>query len=39
MVQDQGKVPRGDASATLRSISVETIQEMSEIFVLADFNG
>ena len=33
---DQGKVPRQNASATLRSVSLGTIQEMREISVLAD---
>ena len=39
LVKYQRKVPRGNASATLRSVSVETIQETSEIFILADING
>ena len=34
LVQDQGKVPRGNESATLRSVSMENIQEMSEILSL-----
>ena len=32
----QGKISRGDASAFLRSVSVETIQVKSESFIFAD---
>ena len=39
LVQHQGKVPRGDAPLTLGSVSVETIQEMSAIVIVADING
>ena len=38
LVQNQGEVPGGYAPPTLRSISVETIQERSEIFIFADIN-
>ena len=39
LVQHQGRVPRGDAPQTLRSVSVEAIQETSEIFIFADIDG
>ena len=39
LVQDQGEVPRGDSPPTFGSVSVETIQETSEIFILGDING
>ena len=32
----QGEVPGGDACLTLWSISMETVQETSEILILAD---
>ena len=35
----QGKVPGGDALPTLWSVSVEAIQETSEIQIFADING
>ena len=38
-VKCERKVSRGDASEALRSLSMETIQEVSEIFVLADIDG
>ena len=39
LVQDQGEVPGGYAPPAFGSVSVETVQEMSEIFVLADVEG
>ena len=39
LVQDQWEVPGGDAPPAFGSVSMETIQEMSEIFVLADVEG
>ena len=39
LVKYQRNVPRGDVSVTLRSVSMETIQETSEIFILADIDG
>ena len=38
LVKNQEKAPGGDVSATHMSVSMESIQEMSEIFVLADIN-
>ena len=38
-MQNQVKVPGGDSPLSFGSVSVESIQEMSEIFVLADING
>ena len=38
-MKHQGKVPRRDAPPTLVSVSLETIQEMSEIFIFADTDG
>ena len=35
----QGMVPRGDASVTLWSVSVEAAQETCGIFILADIGG
>ena len=34
LVKHQGKVPRGDASPALGSVSMETVQETSEILIL-----
>ena len=39
LVKHQGKVPGGDAPPTLGSVSMETVQETSEIFIIADING
>ena len=39
MVKHQGKVLRGYAPATLRSVSMKTIQEMIEIFLFVEING
>ena len=39
LVKHQGKVPGGDAIPALGSVSMETVQEMSEILILADING
>ena len=39
LVKYQRKIPRGDASATLRSVSMEPLQEMSEMFFLAVTDG
>ena len=39
LVENHGKVPRRDASPILRSVSVETITETSEVFIFADING
>ena len=39
LVKHQGKVPGGDAPPALGSVSMETVQETSEIFILADING
>ena len=39
LVKKQRKVLRGNAPLTVRSVSIETIQQMSEIFVVADING
>ena len=38
-MQHQGKVPRGDDPLTLGFVSVETIQETSEILIFADIDG
>ena len=38
-MQDQGEVPGGDFPLAFVSVSVETIQETSEIFIFADVNG
>ena len=38
-VQHQGEVPGGDAPLTLRSVSMGTIQETSEILRLQTFIG
>ena len=39
VVKHQGQVPGGDAPLTFRSVSMESIQEMSEIFIFADIMG
>ena len=39
LVQYQGKVPGGDAPLTLGSVSVEAIQETSEILILLTLIG
>ena len=39
LVQHQGEVPGGDAPPTLRSVSMETIQETSEIIIFTDIYG
>ena len=39
LMKNQGKVPRGNGSSTLWSVSVGTIQEMRTILILADING
>ena len=39
LVKDQGEVPGGDFSLAFGSVSVETIQETSEIFIFAGVNG
>ena len=39
LVQHQGEVPGGDTPLTLGSVSVEAVQEMSEILIFADING
>ena len=39
LVQNQGEVPGGDFPPAFGSVSVEIIQEMSEIFIFADANG
>ena len=39
LVKNQGEVPGGDSPPAFGSVSVETIQGMSEIFILADING
>ena len=38
-MQHQGKIPRGDTPTTLGPVSVETIQETSEILIFADIDG
>ena len=38
LVQYQGEVAGGDAPLTLKSVSVEAIQETSEIFIFADID-
>ena len=38
LVQQQGEVPGGDSPPSLWSVSVETIQEASEIFIFANIN-
>ena len=35
----QEKFPGGDASVFLRSVTMKTIKEMSEILIFADING
>ena len=37
-MQKQGEVPGGDAPPTYKSVSVEAIQETSEIFIFADID-
>ena len=39
LVQDQGEVPGGDFPPAFGSVSVETIQETSEIFILLKLTG
>ena len=39
LVQHQRKVPGGDAPPTLGSVSLETIQETSEILIFTDIHG
>ena len=39
LVQHQGEVQGRDAPPTLRSVSVETTKEMSEILIFSDING
>ena len=39
LVMHQGKVPGGDAPPALGSVSMESVHETSEIFILADING
>ena len=39
LMQNQGRVPGGDAPSTLGSVSAEVIQEMSEILIFADIMG
>ena len=39
LVKHQTKVLGGDAPLTLGSVSVEAIQENSEILIFADING
>ena len=38
LVQHQGEVPGGDAPPPFRSVSVEAIQEVSEIFIFTDID-
>ena len=38
-VQNQGEVPGGGSPPAFGSVSVETVQETSENFILADING
>ena len=38
-MQNQGKVPGGDAPPILGSVSMETIQETGEIYNFANING
>ena len=37
--QNQGEVPGGDSPAAFGSVSVETFQETSEIFIFTEING
>ena len=37
--EPQGEVPGGDSPLTFGPVSVETIQETSEIFIFANING
>ena len=39
LMYNQWKVPGGDAPPALRSVSMETIQETSEVLIFADING
>ena len=39
LVQHQEEVPGGNFPSSFGSVSVETIQEMSEIFIFAYVNG
>ena len=39
LVQKQGEIPGGDAPPTFGPVSVETIQETSEILIFADIYG
>ena len=38
-MKNQGEVPGEDSPPAFGSVSVETIQETSEIFILADTDG
>ena len=38
LVQNQGEVPGGDPPPAFGSVSLETIQKASEIFIFADIN-
>ena len=37
--KNQGEIPGGDTLPAFGSVSVETIQETSEIFILTDIDG
>ena len=37
--EHQGEVPGGDTPLTFKSVSVETIQETSEMLIFADINS
>ena len=39
LVQHKGEVLEGDAPPTLRSVSMETVQETSKILIFADISG
>ena len=39
LVQNQGEIPGEDFPPAFGSVSVETIQETSDIFILADIDG
>ena len=39
LVQHLGEIPRGDAPLTLRSVSMETIDEPSEILIFPNIYG
>ena len=39
LMQHQGEVPEGNSPPPLRSISMKTVQQASQVFILADIQG